>query len=302
MSKRQTKPACASALAPGRRIAVLAFGASLRQRRDRRRLQLHRPARRTRTSPSAPGTSPAPAGTAAQPLGRARPPAARPCARTPSASPTRGCPAGPRSSSLPRPRRSSPAVIDRGPYVRGRAWDFTSAASEALDFEGVGRVRYAVATRLARTHHHRRVEAASRPAPGPPPHAAPAAPKAKLPCLGSADHERSSIHVEVFAPEQSPRSAAAGRVGWHSPRWRARSCSRSSSSPARAPKPRSEGRPSSSARPRRRPTPPARRPALPGGRQRHRLPGQQRPDQSSVPGPHNGTIKAWTLTLAQPTN
>ena len=42
-------------------------------------------------------------------------------------------------------------VIDRGPYVKGRAWDFTSAASEALDFEGVGRVRYAVATSLART-------------------------------------------------------------------------------------------------------------------------------------------------------
>jgi rare lipoprotein A len=36
-------------------------------------------------------------------------------------------------------------VIDRGPYVKGRAWDFTQAASEALDFEGVGRVRYAVA-------------------------------------------------------------------------------------------------------------------------------------------------------------
>lgn len=41
-------------------------------------------------------------------------------------------------------------VIDRGPYVRGRAWDFTAAASEALGLEGVGRVRYAVATHLAR--------------------------------------------------------------------------------------------------------------------------------------------------------
>jgi rare lipoprotein A (peptidoglycan hydrolase) len=36
-------------------------------------------------------------------------------------------------------------VIDRGPYVEGRAWDLTKAVSDALDFEGVGRVRYAVA-------------------------------------------------------------------------------------------------------------------------------------------------------------
>jgi rare lipoprotein A (peptidoglycan hydrolase) len=36
-------------------------------------------------------------------------------------------------------------VIDRGPYVQGRAWDLTKAASDALGFEGVGRVRYAVA-------------------------------------------------------------------------------------------------------------------------------------------------------------
>jgi rare lipoprotein A len=41
-------------------------------------------------------------------------------------------------------------VIDRGPYVRGRAWDLTAAASEALGLEGVGQVRYAVATNLAR--------------------------------------------------------------------------------------------------------------------------------------------------------
>jgi rare lipoprotein A (peptidoglycan hydrolase) len=41
-------------------------------------------------------------------------------------------------------------VIDRGPYVKGRAWDLTQAASEALDFEGVGTVRYAVALSLAR--------------------------------------------------------------------------------------------------------------------------------------------------------
>jgi rare lipoprotein A (peptidoglycan hydrolase) len=41
-------------------------------------------------------------------------------------------------------------VIDRGPYIQGRAWDLTQAASEALDFEGVGNLRYAVALSLAR--------------------------------------------------------------------------------------------------------------------------------------------------------
>ncbi len=41
-------------------------------------------------------------------------------------------------------------VIDRGPYIKGRAWDLTQAASEALDFEGVGNLRYAVALNLAR--------------------------------------------------------------------------------------------------------------------------------------------------------
>jgi peptidoglycan lytic transglycosylase len=42
-------------------------------------------------------------------------------------------------------------VIDRGPYVKGRAWDLTQAASEALGFEGVGRIRYAIALSYART-------------------------------------------------------------------------------------------------------------------------------------------------------
>ena len=41
-------------------------------------------------------------------------------------------------------------VIDRGPYVKGRSWDLTTAASEALEFEGVGMLRYAVALSLAR--------------------------------------------------------------------------------------------------------------------------------------------------------
>jgi rare lipoprotein A len=42
-------------------------------------------------------------------------------------------------------------VIDRGPYVKGRAFDLTQAASEILGFEGVGRLRYAVAVNYARS-------------------------------------------------------------------------------------------------------------------------------------------------------
>jgi rare lipoprotein A (peptidoglycan hydrolase) len=41
-------------------------------------------------------------------------------------------------------------VIDRGPYIQGRTWDFTKAVSDTLGFEGVGRVRYAVAVQYAR--------------------------------------------------------------------------------------------------------------------------------------------------------
>src|ERR1700759_911961 len=40
-------------------------------------------------------------------------------------------------------------VIDRGPYIKGRAWALTSAAAEALEFEGIGRIRYAVALEYA---------------------------------------------------------------------------------------------------------------------------------------------------------
>ena len=40
-------------------------------------------------------------------------------------------------------------VIDRGPYIKGRAWDLTEAAADALGFEGVGRIRYAVALEYA---------------------------------------------------------------------------------------------------------------------------------------------------------
>ena len=43
-------------------------------------------------------------------------------------------------------------VIDRGPFVKGRAWDLTAAASEALEFDGVGLVRYAVAVSYARAN------------------------------------------------------------------------------------------------------------------------------------------------------
>ena len=41
-------------------------------------------------------------------------------------------------------------VIDRGPFVKGRAWDLTAAASQALEFDGVGLLRYAIATSFAR--------------------------------------------------------------------------------------------------------------------------------------------------------
>jgi rare lipoprotein A (peptidoglycan hydrolase) len=40
-------------------------------------------------------------------------------------------------------------VIDRGPYITGRAWDLTSAAAESLEFEGIGRIQYAVAIEYA---------------------------------------------------------------------------------------------------------------------------------------------------------
>ncbi|HEY3435785.1 MAG TPA: septal ring lytic transglycosylase RlpA family protein [Solirubrobacterales bacterium] len=46
-------------------------------------------------------------------------------------------------------------VIDRGPYAHGRTWDLTKAVSDALGFEGVGRVRYAVAVDDAATASQR---------------------------------------------------------------------------------------------------------------------------------------------------
>jgi hypothetical protein len=38
-------------------------------------------------------------------------------------------------------------VIDRGPFVPGRAWDLTAATSRSLGFDGVGDVRHAVVKR-----------------------------------------------------------------------------------------------------------------------------------------------------------
>jgi rare lipoprotein A len=45
-------------------------------------------------------------------------------------------------------------VIDRGPYSKGNAWDLTNGAREALDFEGVDQVRYAIASSYARPGGH----------------------------------------------------------------------------------------------------------------------------------------------------
>lgn len=41
-------------------------------------------------------------------------------------------------------------VIDRGPYTKGNDFDLTNGARLALDFEGVGQVRYAVAVGSAK--------------------------------------------------------------------------------------------------------------------------------------------------------
>jgi len=46
-------------------------------------------------------------------------------------------------------------VIDRGPFAKGRAWDLTVAVSEALEFDGSGMLRYAVAVSFARASAQR---------------------------------------------------------------------------------------------------------------------------------------------------
>ncbi len=45
-------------------------------------------------------------------------------------------------------------VIDRGPYTKGNDFDLTNGARLALDFEGVGRVHYAVALHATKRHRH----------------------------------------------------------------------------------------------------------------------------------------------------
>jgi rare lipoprotein A len=42
-------------------------------------------------------------------------------------------------------------VIDRGPYTVGNAWDLTNGARLSLGFEGVGKIRYALERRVARS-------------------------------------------------------------------------------------------------------------------------------------------------------
>jgi len=42
-------------------------------------------------------------------------------------------------------------VIDRGPYSQGNDWDLTNGARRALDFEGSGRIRYAIEVHVARS-------------------------------------------------------------------------------------------------------------------------------------------------------
>jgi rare lipoprotein A (peptidoglycan hydrolase) len=41
-------------------------------------------------------------------------------------------------------------VIDRGPYANGVSWDLTNGAREALDFNGSGKIRFAVELQYAR--------------------------------------------------------------------------------------------------------------------------------------------------------
>ena len=98
-------------------------------------------------------------------------------------------------------------MIDRGPYVKGRAWDLTAAASEALASKASGQVRYAVALSYARP--------ATAARPRRPPSAARAA---NLPCIRQRiSNERSmgmsrSSHGAFAAV--TPRRAAGWRWRW----------------------------------------------------------------------------------------
>ena len=184
-------------------------------------------------------------------------------------------------------------VIDRGPYVKGRAWDLTAAASEALELR---RRRAWSATRSP----------SATPAPASPLSptrpAVPAAPTANLPCSGRPFQREEHGHVEVFArscrrgcaAEGSPAGAGAALAG-----------SLAILAAARRRRRRrqvAQHDRSSSARPRPCRTPPAR--ACPARRSAASPASRSATARPARPScvPHDGTIKSWTLTLAQPTN
>ena len=207
---------------------------------------------------------PAPPGTARASTATA-PPAARPCSRARSASPTARFPAAPRSSSPTTATPWSPEVIDRGPYTPGNDFDLTNGARRALDFEGVG----AGALRGRRS---------VRPQPASATQAGSAALMANLPGTGRISNERS-----MGMSRSSHGAVNAGRLEFEAPRrW---------SSRWRLPRParrtRAKAKPAQDdRRPRRhgnhaRPLLP--RVALPGDRQRHRLPGQHQPGPAALP-------------------
>ncbi len=56
----------------------------------------------------------------------------------------RNLPCGTAVKFVHKGRQLVTRVIDRGPYTVGNAWDLTNGARLALDFEGVGMIRYAL--------------------------------------------------------------------------------------------------------------------------------------------------------------
>lgn len=59
----------------------------------------------------------------------------------------RRLPCGTAVKFVHRGRQLVTRVIDRGPYTAGNAWDLTNGARLTLGFEGVGKIRYALARR-----------------------------------------------------------------------------------------------------------------------------------------------------------
>jgi rare lipoprotein A (peptidoglycan hydrolase) len=53
-------------------------------------------------------------------------------------------PCGTRVSFRLRGRTTTAPIIDRGPYVAGRDFDLTQATADALDFNGLGEIEWAV--------------------------------------------------------------------------------------------------------------------------------------------------------------